>query len=69
MQVIRNERGGNVVVGTISIFGIAGISFWLGIQFEQNRQSKRERKNYLRRCRLADKEVKYGFFSDTEPNI
>ena len=58
-----------MVIGTIAIFGIAGISFWLGIQLERSRHEKHERKKYIRRCRLANKEIKHGFFSDTEPNI
>lgn len=58
-----------MVTGTIAIFGIAGISFWLGIQLERSKQEKDKRKSYIRRCRLASKEVKHGFFSKAEPNI
>lgn len=58
-----------MIAGTFAIFGIAVISFWLGIQRERSRQEKDKRKNYIRRCRLASKEVKHGFFSKAEPNI
>lgn len=58
-----------MVTGTLAVFGIAGISFWLGIQLERSRQEKEKKRYYIRRCRLASKEVKHGFFSKTEPNI
>ena len=58
-----------MIAGTLAIFGIAGISFWLGIQLERGRQEKEKRRYYIRRCRLASKEVKHGFFSKAEPNI
>lgn len=58
-----------MVTGVFAIFGIAGISFWLGIQLERSRHEKNNRKKYIRRCRLANKEIKHGFFSEAEPKI
>lgn len=58
-----------MVAGTIAIFGIAGISFWLGIQMERSKHEKHDRKKYIRRCRLAAKEIKNGIFSDAEPRM
>lgn len=58
-----------MVAGTIAILGISGISFWLGIQLERSKHEKHERKKYMRRCRLAVKEIKHGIFSDAEPKI
>lgn len=58
-----------MVAGTIAILGISGISFWLGIQLERSKREKNDRKKYIRRCRLAAKEIKNGIFSDAEPRM
>lgn len=58
-----------MVAGTFAILGIAGISFWLGIQLERSNHEKHERKKYMRRCRLAVREIKHGIFSDAEPRM
>lgn len=58
-----------MVTGTIAILGIAGISFWLGIQLERSKHERHERKKYIRRCRLATREIKHGLFSDAEPRM
>ena len=58
-----------VVGGTILTLLIAGTAYSLGVMVERDRQEKRIKRYYIRRCRLTAREVKHGFFKDSEPEV